>query len=443
MATASCPTPASSGTGCTSCNTCPELPNNNHIPATGGSYPPDPPGESSVVIKSVSSPEGPGSPVLAVPNDYTPGASGPTVKTSCETCPPESAGAIPEDPDELDPTDLGVEIGTVTEERIDGNGVFDIYMRAGNNQLNTQYELGRIKGAEYAAAFVAMQESMMTQASNFVLEKYKADIVLAKTEYEISDLISRKTMHIKKTEAEIQLIATQELEMRRDGAAKRTLVRNQAHETLAKTELLSTQELEMRKDGITNRTLTKEKANQIKTDTKFTATKELEMRRDGVSKRTLEKEQATEIKAKTKLTDTQEIESRRNGIASRTLDKENANTSRSVGRLNWTKEIEMRRDGATKRALETVQRNELAANGLSKRKLEDGQTNVAHAQCNLYNRQADGFRAKAANDTYRVTMNAWAIQAAELDETPQSVTPLTAGPIAGTINSAKGKVGLS
>jgi len=94
--------------------------------------------------------------------------------TSCETC---STGDVaiptPNPDDKL--TDPGT-IGFVTEEAIDGKGVFDSLMRAGSNQLMTQYEAGRIKGKEFADAYLSMMELMMTQANAFVIQSYTAKL---------------------------------------------------------------------------------------------------------------------------------------------------------------------------------------------------------------------------------------------------------------------------
>ena len=98
--------------------------------------------------------------------------------TSCDKC-ATSVVTIPK----VDPADKLTDpasIGIVTEEKIDGKGVFDKYMRAGGNQLDVQYKAGRIKGKEYADAFMSMMELMMTQANEIlkVLKCYRVSFQL-------------------------------------------------------------------------------------------------------------------------------------------------------------------------------------------------------------------------------------------------------------------------
>ena len=66
-------------------------------------------------------------------------------------------------------------VAAVTTEVINGTGAFDVFMRAGSNQLQSQYEAGRIKGAEYAQAYIAMMQLMMEQANMFVIKKFEAE----------------------------------------------------------------------------------------------------------------------------------------------------------------------------------------------------------------------------------------------------------------------------
>ena len=66
-------------------------------------------------------------------------------------------------------------VNDVTTEVIAGTGAFDSFMRAGSNQLQSQYDAGRIKGAEYAQAYIAMMQLMMEQANMFVIKKFEAE----------------------------------------------------------------------------------------------------------------------------------------------------------------------------------------------------------------------------------------------------------------------------
>lgn len=140
--------------------------------------------------------------------------------------------SIPELPDGLPEIEMPT-IGTVTEEAVDGNGVFDIYMRAGMNQLETQYKEGRIKGADYAATFLGMTELMMTQANKFVIDEYtarvqgiQAELAIAMFEYQY--LSAQYDAALKRAQAtkainESALICQQKEELRYNGRSKRKL----------------------------------------------------------------------------------------------------------------------------------------------------------------------------------------------------------------------------
>ncbi len=258
--------------------------------------------------------------------------------------------------------DTGVEIGIVTEEVITGAGQFDKYMRAGRNQLNTQYELGRIKGADYTAAYIAMQESMMNQANQFILGKYQADALLAKMEAELG-------------------------EMKEKGILERNLLKVQTW----KTEL----------DGLL--IVQKNKTEQIQHQ--VLATQEEETRRTGVVERQLKTEQSRTTVAETELKTVQKIEMGLTGQVDRASKEAQA------------------KDTLTAASLKATQESELIANGSSKRALENGQNKVGAAQCELYAAQAAGFGDRNRNDTFKTIMNAWAVDVAENDntETPDAL----------------------
>ena len=136
---------------------------------------------------------------------------------------------VPEDIVLPDPPKIGV----VTTEPISGTGVFDIYMRAGMNQLNSQYDAGRIKGADFATAYLAQVELMMNGANKFVIDKYK--IELDAYDARVKDFLlpyeALKAMYeialteaqIKKAKHEADLICQQIAELKVNGASKRNL----------------------------------------------------------------------------------------------------------------------------------------------------------------------------------------------------------------------------
>lgn len=139
---------------------------------------------------------------------------------------------IPELPSDLPELEIP-EIGVVTTEAVDGTGVFDIYMRAGMNQLDSQYKAGRIKGADYAAAYIAMTELMMTQSNKFVIDKYTAELQSIQAQiaielYKLQYLSAGYEAALKKSQAEkakfeSDLICQQIAELKLNGQSKRSL----------------------------------------------------------------------------------------------------------------------------------------------------------------------------------------------------------------------------
>lgn len=312
--------------------------------------------------------------------------------------------------DSTTPDAIGItaEPDIVTEEVIDGKGRFDKYMRAGNIQLGSQYEKGRIKGAEYAAAYIAMTELMMTQSNSFVIEKYKTDILAEKAEHEIAEMKAKALLErnliivqVYKTELEAQLIESK------------------LHTETLGQQLLVTQEEELRKDGPSKRSLVEVQRLEVKEKIQLTHTQEKELRKDGPASRAMILNQRAEIIEKTALVKTEEVELRRKGVVERQIGTSNANQS------------------VAQKELINVQKAQLSANGKSKRALENGQNKVTAAQCELYAAQAKGFPDKHTSDIYKTTMNAWAVEFAESANPVVSPVALNGTNISGTIDSAK------
>ena len=82
---------------------------------------------------------------------------------------------IPEIPDNVI-VPVAPTVKDITTEVIGGTGAFDVFMRAGANQLQEQYLQGRIKGAEYASAYIEMMKLMMEQAAAFTVKKFETEM---------------------------------------------------------------------------------------------------------------------------------------------------------------------------------------------------------------------------------------------------------------------------
>ncbi len=114
----------------------------------------------------------------------------------------------------------------VTTEAVDGTGVFDVYMRAGMNQLETQYQLGRIKGADYAAAYVAQIQLMMTEANKFVIGMVQAEIAAKLFDQQYlgaayDALVKEASVHEMKSKGD--LLCQQIAELKENGKVEREL----------------------------------------------------------------------------------------------------------------------------------------------------------------------------------------------------------------------------
>ncbi len=353
---------------------------------------------------------------------------------TCKFCDPEGKASIVADP--ADPFykltnslkapdhDTGIKIGIVTEEVIDGSGQFDKYMRAGRNQLNTQYELGRIKGADYTNAYIAMQEGMMAQANQFILGKYQADVALAQAEVDAG---------IKKAKAifEINLLKVQAYQTELEGL----LIAQKIETEQLQQQMLATQEEEARKNGEAQRV-------KLEQDIQTSATQEQEARKNGEAQR-------TKLDQDIQLSATQEIEARSMGVVERQLKTEQSRTTVAETELKTVQKTEMGLTGQVDRAakkaqvqdtlaasgLKATQQTELIANGSSKRALENGQNKVGAAQCELYAAQAAGFGDRNRNDTFKTIMNAWAVDVAENDNT-STPSAINGAPLSNIMNSA-------
>jgi len=157
----------------------------------------------------------------------------------------------------------------VTEIIVGGDGVFDRYMRAGNAQLTTQYDLGRIKGADYASAYVQMMEMMMTQANKFVLDLAQAEIAIKMFNAQYTDMeygTALKIVQARKAEHEIDLVCQQIAELKENGATDRALKDEQSKETVIKAQLTCQQIAELEYNGMVERSLKKDQGQvQVKT----------------------------------------------------------------------------------------------------------------------------------------------------------------------------------
>ena len=169
---------------------------------------------------------------------------------TCSTgpvCPPDVATAVdhlecmekidkanfedlPELPSSIVPPEAP-SLKDVTTELVDGTGAFDVFMRAGSAQLQTQYDAGRIKGKEYAEAFISMTQLMMEQANGFVLKRFESEMaaIMFNSQYiESAYKAITAENQANKTIADAYLTAVQACELPLNGAQDRILKAEQA-----------------------------------------------------------------------------------------------------------------------------------------------------------------------------------------------------------------------
>ena len=91
-----------------------------------------------------------------------------------------------------------VNINDFTHATVDGNGVFDVLMRAVNAHLQKEWSANRLKGTEYSTVYLGALESTMNASLQFLLARDKLNKELellelnkTKTQKEI-DLLNQK-----------------------------------------------------------------------------------------------------------------------------------------------------------------------------------------------------------------------------------------------------------
>jgi hypothetical protein len=64
----------------------------------------------------------------------------------------------------------------LTTATLDGNGVFDVLMRAAATHLEAEFSKNRLKGAEYSEVYLGAMTQVLQTATQFLLTKQKADL---------------------------------------------------------------------------------------------------------------------------------------------------------------------------------------------------------------------------------------------------------------------------
>ena len=67
-----------------------------------------------------------------------------------------------------------ITVGDLTSGEFQGNGIFDVLMKAVSSQLTHEYEANRITGDDYTKAYIAMVQAAMQNSVQFLLGKDQA-----------------------------------------------------------------------------------------------------------------------------------------------------------------------------------------------------------------------------------------------------------------------------
>jgi len=130
-----------------------------------------------------------------------------------------------------------IKIEDLTTGYVDGTGVFDVLMTAVGSRLEEQYQEDRIKGSDYATAYLGAMQYAMAQAMQFLLGKQQADAQ--------AELIKAQTSLTIKQEAEIDaniLLKAKELQIK----DQELLIRQQELVLKGKEIELANKEIELK-----------------------------------------------------------------------------------------------------------------------------------------------------------------------------------------------------
>ena len=85
----------------------------------------------------------------------------------------------------INPLFLALDPSLITEGTLEGNGVFDLWMRSIRLHLLREYKEQRITGDEYAKAYIAILNNLLNAAVGFIVQDAQLDIAKQKLQYEL------------------------------------------------------------------------------------------------------------------------------------------------------------------------------------------------------------------------------------------------------------------
>lgn len=98
----------------------------------------------------------------------------------------------------------------LTTKEVDGSGTFDFLMKSVSVHLDAEFKKGRITGAEYVKAYIALTEAAMSNATQFLLNRDQA--YWQAIQAQMNAITSRTQLAIAKTQyvtAKVDALATE------------------------------------------------------------------------------------------------------------------------------------------------------------------------------------------------------------------------------------------
>lgn len=139
-----------------------------------------------------------------------------------------------------------VPLTDLTQASLNGEGAFDVLMRATKEHLESEYKAGRIKGTEYSTVYLGSITQVMQTALAFLLAKQKTDLEAQLLEKQI-ELTNQQRIN-----AEVEMTVLQAQKCKLD--AEFDLIKEQtiksAQETLLLAQKVTTEKAQVSSIGV-------------------------------------------------------------------------------------------------------------------------------------------------------------------------------------------------
>jgi len=148
-----------------------------------------------------------------------------------------------------------------------GNGVFDVLMKAVNDNIKIQYDAGRLTGTDYANVYLGSVQSVIAQSMQYVMQEKeveaRVDLVAQQTlteaentanavkqgtlldteeaikEYELANILPEQVL---KLQEEVDLLQSQDVELQAQTVREEKKLGDELLTATKQRQLLSTQE---------------------------------------------------------------------------------------------------------------------------------------------------------------------------------------------------------